>query len=79
VTEILVVTDANALNGYELHLFSGSGVALICDNPFNSVILSVLTKDLDAASKIEILREYAQDDGCLSSIAGVAQSRDDSG
>jgi hypothetical protein len=35
-------------------------------------------KDLDAASEIEILREYAQDDSHFSSIVGAAQSRDDS-
>jgi hypothetical protein len=36
-------------------------------------------KDLDTASEIEILREYDLDDGYFSSIAGVAQSRGDSG
>jgi hypothetical protein len=38
-----------------------------------NVILNVLMKDLDAASQFEILREYAQDDGYFSSIAGVAK------
>jgi hypothetical protein len=33
----------------------------------------------DAVSEIEILREYAQDDGYFSLIAGVAKPRDDSG
>jgi hypothetical protein len=31
-------------------------------------------KDLDAASEIEILREYAQDDGNFSSIAGCGEA-----
>jgi hypothetical protein len=36
--------------------------------------LNVLMKDLDAESEIEILREYAQDDGHFSFVAGVAQA-----